>query len=479
MDDPRERDRLLPAALILAAVVVVVNAWAIRAEPSRAFVDFQAFYCGARATLAHANPYLVEPLRSCELGITVRRAWHVLPAPLPGYVFLAFAPLAALPYVVAAYVWFSCMLAAMGATARLLRDMTGLPLSAIVAVLALGEGYTALDLGQPVPVVVLAIVGAATALTRGRPALVGVLASAALIEPHLGAAAVGATILFVPRARFAAIAGTAVLVAGSLLYLGTVENAQYVGAVLHAQAIAEASAWNQYSTTVALTALGVSAERAVAIGSMSLVLVMGLALSLAPLVARRIGNPAAIVLFPVAAAALGGPYIHAAQLPVAVPFALLLASGASALPVAALVALAIPVDELINYPVRIVPLGLLATAILALALLEPERRRVALRLCTSAFALCMLTLVLVFSLVRHHPSRPVGAVAPAALASESWQIDERMREVSPGILFVAVKLPAWAALIVVLSWPFTTALRRREPSTTQETDARMPAMIHA
>ena len=75
--------------------------------------DFRAFYCAGAAVAQHANPYLEEPLRSCEqnAGPPAEPAFLrpvALPAPLPPYALALFVPFARLPFPAAALLYGCC-----------------------------------------------------------------------------------------------------------------------------------------------------------------------------------------------------------------------------------------------------------------------------------------------------------------------------------------------------------------------------------
>src|SRR5579884_4246568 len=94
--------------IVLAACVLFAYA-AAEIKTTNAF-DFRAFYCAGRAVAQHADPYLSEPLHSCERTATdgyyrLFAARVALPAPLPGYDIAVFKILSRLPFAVAKNVW--------------------------------------------------------------------------------------------------------------------------------------------------------------------------------------------------------------------------------------------------------------------------------------------------------------------------------------------------------------------------------------
>src|SRR5579884_1561266 len=98
-DGPRQRRGARSLAVALGVAVLILAAILAHdrhaAKPIlNAHNDFTAFYCAGSVVRAHADPYLVEPLRGCERGLDEfpgAPAWHVVPAPFPGYVLAIFA----------------------------------------------------------------------------------------------------------------------------------------------------------------------------------------------------------------------------------------------------------------------------------------------------------------------------------------------------------------------------------------------------
>ena len=80
--------------------------------------DFKAFYCAGSVVAHHQDPYVAQPLGTCEA--TRNLPWmksHMptgaLPAPLPGYEIALFIPFALLPLPIASAVWFLVSAAAL------------------------------------------------------------------------------------------------------------------------------------------------------------------------------------------------------------------------------------------------------------------------------------------------------------------------------------------------------------------------------
>ena len=62
---PRPRTLLLLAAAVAGAILI---GYAIATPPpiTAAYLDFDAFYCGAQILSAGGDPYRYEPLHACE-----------------------------------------------------------------------------------------------------------------------------------------------------------------------------------------------------------------------------------------------------------------------------------------------------------------------------------------------------------------------------------------------------------------------------
>jgi hypothetical protein len=195
------------------------------------------------------------------------------------------------------------------------------------------------------------------------------------------------------------------------------------------------------------TALGVPISAALALGSISTVVMLGVALVLA----RRLGarDRAAVVLLPAACAVCGGIYLHYAQVAVAIPAALLLVGLARTprervLAGVGLVLLAIP-----WYDVALVK-QLLAPALTTLAVLVWSLTGGSVRMVAAAVAACWLILIPVENRPPTPPPPPVvGRLPGDASATSAWL--EVARSIGrPDLWHVAVKVPTWLGLIALL-----------------------------
>ena len=296
--------------------------------------DFPAFYCAGKALVAHADPYAIEPLRSCEhalpRGSDLPDA-YVTPAPLPPYALDLFALLAQLPYRAAAWLAFAVLALASIVLAVALARVTGIPSGAIACSLLLSAGLASVVFGQIPPLVTLAIVLCGLALLRGDDAAASVCAAGAMIEPHVGLP-VAASLFFLRPATRGWLAGFALLFAAASALAVTPHGAiEYVAQVLPAQARAELLAVDQFSLSHVLARAGATERVALALGTLSYLLTLVLGVLAANLASRRL-DVAAIAYVPAAIALLAGTFVHEIQLVAALPAAYLcIARGTSPL----------------------------------------------------------------------------------------------------------------------------------------------------
>jgi hypothetical protein len=345
-------------ALLYALTVGVLAAFpgkeAWIAEP----IDFLAFDCAAKVGASGADPYLAEPLRSCERDAL----WEshikivpnlVVPAPLPPYALAIFSILSRLAFRAASGMWFALGLIALGATVVLLRKLTNAPILLLAVVLLLADAFASIPIGQLVPLVLCALCGVGLALRAERPALAAALTLPLMLEPHVGLPVALALFVWEPRARRPLLVVAAVLGVLSLSE-GFGRNFEYLRVVLPAQARGEGLEFGgQYSLSALLAALGVGASLALALGTASYVAMMAAGIALAGRLAKNLEDRSLVALVPPACVVFGGTYVHIHQMAFALPLTLLLVMRRPrlrALTVAALFALAIPWETLGEIP---------------------------------------------------------------------------------------------------------------------------------
>ncbi len=414
-------------------------------------IDFHVFWCAGKAAAEHANPYTVEPLRSCEHahGTSGLQAApnEVIPFVLPAYDLVPFRALAQWPFECAAVVFSVAAGMAVAAGIVFVARTTETPLAASVGALGLSAGLPSLVLGQIVPFELLFIGGAAWALHTNRARLAGACAALSLAEPHVGVFVVAALLLFVPRSRTAIIVGAVALFAAWTMQTGLPTALSYP-ATVRGQAAAEAGFSEQYSATYAATLAGLTKPAALVVGALTSAGLFGLALWLARKLALTMSGPA-LVYVPAACAVTGGAYVHLPQISLAVPAALLLVRraqprAARRLAAMAMMLLAVP------WPYPIDLKQVLAPALLAIALVAwyigGGYRWTAL-----AVASCWIVLIPFEN--RPLPPQPyphVARAAPNASATVSWAaVVDQVTSRTPRSR--GQKAPTWLGLIALVA----------------------------
>lgn len=426
-------------------------------------VDFRAFYCAGAAVAARHDPYLTEPLRSCEnvlRGFPPGRGLaFAIPAPLPGYALAPFALLSLLPYPVATALWSALLLASFGLTVLLLARLCPHRIETIFAALSLA---TALDVyvGQPVPIVCAAVVATAFLASRGRDRSAALAASLAMFEPNIGLPVCLALAIARPGSRAALATCGAVLAALAVGLVGMGTNVEYLRDVLPAQALSEISHEGQYSLTYLAHLAGFGEHAAIALGTFSYVVMLGIGIAAGRLAAARTGEIALAILVPVALTAFGGPYIHVQQLAVAIPAGLVLggASARAARPCAlAVLLLAVPWSAT-YFMVLCLPLVIGAAFVLAHDLLELTPPYAA--LASAAVA----ALLLAFLGAWTAPAPPQIAIPDpregVAFAEAGWRTYVEANFHANVVPYAFAKLLAWCGLILIAVASFA---RERRP----------------
>ena len=435
--------------------------------------DTTVWYCAGEAVNEHADPYRVEPLRSCEKRYEPSRQlpW-VEPAPLPGYALAAFSLLARLPFTLARTLWFYLLIAAIVLSGVLLARLTRLPVLLVMLCLGMADGYFNLFYGELPPLAVAVLVVAAALGASQRYVAAALVASIAMIEPHLGLPAALAMFAWWPGTRWTFIATAVGLATLSVAAIGVPGNIEYFTAVLPMHAASEIAAQDQYSLSRILHIIGFADAVALKAGSASYLIMTLLGVALARRLASAVASEALIVLLPPAMALLGGPFVHDIQMAAALPAAIILA-GSTRPPLLlrtfALVALAFPWHawSLANLHSQI---GLLEMGAVAAAVLIGARTRpVAIRTCAAVFSVAAC--VVIGSSIEMVPRVRVGppttitraAISPTDLSSTNWAAYvSRDRDYStPDARDVLEKIPLWLGLIALTSMAVVVPLSRR------------------
>ncbi len=437
---------------------------------------FSAFYCGGEAVAHGANPYRIEPLRSCEHRVAPQTNPPdvVEPAPLPGYALVAFAALARLPYRPAALVFVAASLASVAIAAVALSELTGLPLVAPLGALLVVDGFVNVSYGEIPPLAIAALCVAGVYAARGRDRLAALAASAAMIEPHLGLAAC-LSLMWRPRARIV-LAGAAILFGALwIVFLSLPNLPEYFTQVIPLQSRAEVPAADQYSLTWLAHLAGADDVLASQLGSLSYIALLFFGVLAAPRVARKLHAPALLVFFPVAATTLFGVFIHDLQLPAAVPAALVIAVALGASGRGVWFAMVVVSLEWVTWWETdrvVVVLSIFSVAAIAWAAMRERAPRERLTLA----CLAPIAYLLVLAVYVHLPHTAIltgaepwpsrAALVPSAQAALNWgALIRGSSEASDATVQLLIgKLIVWAALASVLVQGIRTSRISRPPA---------------
>jgi len=437
---------------------------------------FKSFMCAGSVMLSGANPYLVEPLRSCEQRLNPNPnlpAYRVEPAPLPGYALVPFAALSKLPVKAAQYLFTWASIAALALSAWQIGALTGFPRPAVLLGL-LPLGYLNIAFGEIPPIMLAAIATAGFLIARKQWVWASVAASVSMIEPHVGLATCLAMFVLLPRCRIPLAVCAATLGALSVAVMGVAHNVTYFHSLLPSQAVAELAANDQYSLSRVLYIWGVSPDAALVLGGLSFLLMLAAGIFLGRNLAMRLDAPELIAWFPAAAALLAGSFVHDIQMIAALPAAFAVAARTSrfrGIAFGALVALSF----VWTLTAGRLSLVISITAVLAIALVafSASLRPLPLRLvATAATVLMAVAWVAVFQHVATAsaphalPSDPApGTTGPDVLSSIDWGAFLRATPVlsvpNPGIELL--KVPTWAALVALVFVALVQVRRRTEP----------------
>ena len=461
-------------AIAIAACAIVFALGMILAQAGRLVddpEDFRAFYCAGKVAVAGADPYLAEPLRSCEdaamraSGFSPMRGL-VLPAPLPGYAIAFFALFSKLTFARASELYVLFLIATVLALSTIVHRLARVPLLAALAAFILSVGQISILDGQIVPIAILALAASAAALACGKPQLAGLAALVGMVEPHVALPACLALAIFVPKSRGTLALGIVALCAIAIGTLGVGANVEYLARVLPAHAHSEFASPLQYSLTSILYRLGVPSGIAVLCGSLSYLVTCTLGLAVARRIAERADTPALLVLVPPAFAILGGPFVHLTQIAVAIPALLVLCGRVPQWRNAyapALVFLAIPWQNMaINDMPSVAIATLLVASALCLFVWKPKRSLgIAFVAATVAVSVAEVWTGHAFPLARTgtlHLS--AAAEAGDRLAEITWTAFSSNALLAPNPWFYLQPIPTYLALLTFVGFTSYVAKRR-------------------
>ena len=414
--------------------------------------DFTAYYCAGSVARDQADPYQAAPMEKCAPGASN-------PAPLPGYATALFSVASFAPQRGAALGWMIVLCIALLVTVWALHAASGISPLPIAAAVVGTDLIAGASFGQISVLTVLGVSLCALALSRGRHVPAAFAALLTLLQPQIGVPVVLSLLLWAPQTRRVLIIGAVALVTLSYLHLGVAENAEYLKRAVPAFAASEVPLRFQYAFAWILNFFGLAEGPALVISTIQYAAVVLFAIWFVPVIARRLDAPAALAAFPAAAAVVGGPNVHLAELAAAIPFAAIL-TGATArtrrLAWLALVLLAVPWIAIES--VQQAGVFAIVAALVALFALpdRPWRGRAVVALAVGAI---VLVTPVVFNRTSGLPLRP----APAAGSFDASRFGASLAAVRHGqairsqpILTESTwqnfvrKAPDWAGVLLVL-----------------------------
>lgn len=407
-----------------------------------------------------ADPYTIEPLRSCQNALLrTPHASLVVPTPLPAYDLAAFSLIAKLPFPIARVLWESLLAIAFGASVFFLARLTRLDTPIVFATLFFSEAITSLFLGQLIPIAIAALAVAMYCASRRHFACAAFFTTSSLIEPHLGLGACISLFLCAPRARPGLVACLSALFIISFMEHASF-NIYYVRDILPIHLLSEATREDQLSLTHLLTLLGTKPQTAVALGQTSYLLLLGMSIACARIIAERTEEPAFLIAIPPAFAVTGGPFVHIHHIAVAIPAALLLFARiprAQRIIGPALMLLAFPWDAYLLLfsliPIVVIFAMPLSARFLRASLLGQT--------CTASVLVCVMCVAVAAY------SRPMSAMLQPAYISANapaeliWSRHVQTQNTGNEILFFLLALPTWTGLLIPVVYCIGAATDKR------------------
>lgn len=462
----KTRALLISAAILAFAVYELV----LGSNVHLFFGDFRAFYCAGSALVHGQNAYAASALYACErspmpFGLYRALPGIAVPAPLPGYALLFFAPLGALTYLAACAVWMLLLFASSVAAAVLLAKLVERPIPVVATVLGVGFAALVIPYGELATIVIAALLGMALALRREQWTAAACAGGIAAILPHLAAPALLGVFLLREQMRVRLIVLVLILGVLDVLAGGWHSAIAYFTAVLPAHTISEVGSTSQYGLTWALHAFGVSDRVAIVLGEGSYIVMAIVGVAIAGAFVRRSGDTAFAALIPPAFAVFGGAFMHYTEIMVAIPAALLVLTRASGLlrsiMLAAIILLAFPWAWALSQPQLIVAFAITGAAIAQLA--GGTDFRIGLRVALG----CALVSAIIVEIGFHFGTGLTGAHIAThldpTLAQASWAQYVRSQRASTGIVWWFAKAPTWIGLALLsLGCLSAVAVKRSE-----------------
>jgi len=410
-------------------------------------LDYRVVACGVKAAWSGADPYLTEPLRTCEHAVSPEPgepSWAATPFALPPYSAAILAPFGSIDFAKGRALWYALIVLATCVTVAATAQIIGRPAFGVALLMAPTVGILNLRFGETVPFAIAAIALAGLALEKRRPVVAAMFTALALLEPAIGLPAALGLFLLAPRARIALAGFVAVLAAIGIFAFGIARNLEYAFAFLPAHEHAELLAPDQYSITHLAYELGASARVASLAGSISYAIAVVVGLLLARRVMSRYAS--LIVLLPVAASMFGGPFVHDVEIAAALPAAIVLARDSR---IAQIGVVLLSVSWTQYWRFNLIPIA--ATAIGAALLFV---RSIPRRITYATAAFVVLTIANIAIPLQRVETEPIATapvhILPTDLSSVPWEkriestTSRRFDRTDP-----LVKLPTWLGLVLL------------------------------
>jgi hypothetical protein len=461
----KSADRVAFEALIVLLAMLVFGLFSHdSAEPA----SFKAFYCAGKVLDLHGDPYLVEPLRSCEHSVSNDNfpQYAVEPAPLPNYALAPWALIARLPFRFALSAYFVLVIVALAAIGIGIAALTKLPLFWSTLPF-LAQWLLNLRYGEIPPFATAGIVLCAWSIRAGRWWFAALSACLVALEPTLAVPLWLALLVFAARSRLPLIATGAALIALDVAIGGPARAIEYFSPVLPLQALSEVHANDQFSLTHQLALLGVSNSTAILLGSISYVVMIVIGMATAWRLSVATGSYEYLALAPPAFVLLGGTYVHDLQYMAALPLAIVLLArrNSTVLGISALLLA-------VTWSSGLSRIACLIAAVSAggVAWIYAHQRSHWVQAATICVTLAVIVATFALNL-RSEPTQPLSSpsasVSATTWAPIDWQIylEASPSRTQPSIIDLSRKLPIWVAMILLLCDSLVITFGRAAPQT--------------
>jgi hypothetical protein len=445
------RNAWLSAALIVVSLAALFLQFKLVGKTGFFVGDFDAFYCASQVAARHQDPYLAEPLRTCESHAGSRDFFKFFPglttpAPLPGYAFAALRPLTLLPFGVAAIVWILILILSCAVAIVSVARFANVPWQISLGAFSLSLGVLSIPFGEIVPLSIGLICLSAYFARSGKWLYASLAVLGSFLEPHLALPAALGLIVYAPRTRIPIVAGIVALGLTSIATLGLSVNLEYVTSVLPAHILSEIHRDTQYSLTELLVSLGTPLHVAIQAGTICYAAMVLLGTVVGFRMAGKTGNAAFAVCVPPAFAVCGGTFIHATQIAVAIPAAIVAATYSSGRirsgAVTALLALSVPWGWVVS-------IAILMSPVFPVAYIARWYWKNLRNVLLAATATAAITLLLI-STPHGHAQRIQASVGiDRKLAEYSWSGFTQTYTRHDSVSWM-LRIPTWGGLLLLL-----------------------------